>query len=466
MLSNKHFSGRYFNDFTFEEIKAFIGLMILVGVFRVNREPLSKLYSKDPNFCRIIFKATLPRERFKTILRFLRFDDFETRLSRVSTDRLAPIREILEHIKNTLNTSHLPHTFLTIDEHMCAYRGRCAFRQYIPSKPDKYGIKIFILADSTTYYPYNIEVNSGKISLSHKPEDIVLRLVAPCRSGHVVVGDNYFTSLRLCNALVDRFTIRYFGTLRAIRREVPSEMKETKNIPLYSSRFLYYKDSMMVSYKAKKNKSVLLLSNYHHNDTISDTFKQKPQLVLDYNRHKCGVDILDQMLVLYTSKFIDSDIARKKKRREYLYMLGIELVLPQIIKRRDSSSFRYLTKEIRTYIVDLLQEKCSSEAFSVITPEIPIVQTMIIPEYSTARTSSAPPTSSVVTELLVAPESIPASASESLPVPDLSAASEPFVTHESSACVKSLPQIGFVNPSVLLDQNTKLELKFALLEIL
>ena len=55
----------------------------------------------------------------------------------------------------------------------------------------------------------------------------------------------------------------------------------------------------MVSYTAKKNKSVLLLSNYHHNDSISDLHKQNPQFILDYNRHKCGVDILDQMLKGY-----------------------------------------------------------------------------------------------------------------------------------------------------------------------
>ena len=232
-------------------------------------------------------------------MRFLRFDDFETRLSRVSTDKLAPIREILDHIKYTLNTSYIPHTFLTIDEHVCTYRGRCSFRQFLPSKPDKYGIKIFILADSSTYYPYNIEVYSGKISLSNKPEDIVLRLLVICRPGHVVVGDNYFTSLSLCNALVDRFKIRYFGTLRCNRREVPDQMKVAKNMTLYSSRFLYYKDSTMVSYIAKKNKSILLLSNYHHDGSISDMLKQKPQLILDYNRHKCGVDILDQMLKGY-----------------------------------------------------------------------------------------------------------------------------------------------------------------------
>ncbi|GBP30200.1 hypothetical protein EVAR_94508_1 [Eumeta japonica] len=33
---------------------------------------------------------------------------------------------------------------ITLDEQLLAFRGRCAFRQYIPNKPAKYGIKVFV----------------------------------------------------------------------------------------------------------------------------------------------------------------------------------------------------------------------------------------------------------------------------------------------------------------------------------
>jgi hypothetical protein len=36
------------------------------------------------------------------------------------------------------------------------YRWRCSFRQYIPSKPVQYGIKVFVLVDSHSLYPYNL----------------------------------------------------------------------------------------------------------------------------------------------------------------------------------------------------------------------------------------------------------------------------------------------------------------------
>ena len=52
----------------------------------------------------------------------------------------------------------------------------------------------------------------------------------------------------------------------------------------------------MVSYVTHENKNVLLLSNYHHDSTIGDVPKDKPNMILDYNKHKCGVDILDMLI--------------------------------------------------------------------------------------------------------------------------------------------------------------------------
>ena len=102
---------------------SFIGLLILSGVFRSSREPISELYSDDPNRGRPIFPATMPRDRFKALLRFLRFDDLETRLERLATDRLAPIRHVFDAINYALKNAYSPNRNLTIDEHLCRYRG-------------------------------------------------------------------------------------------------------------------------------------------------------------------------------------------------------------------------------------------------------------------------------------------------------------------------------------------------------
>lgn len=46
----------------------------------------------------------------------------------------------------------------------------------------------------------------------------------------------------------------------------------------------------------------MLLSSLHHDDSILDNENRKPQIIVDYNAHKSGVDTLDQLVRCYSSK--------------------------------------------------------------------------------------------------------------------------------------------------------------------
>ena len=48
------------------------------------------------------------------------------------------------------------------NEQLVKFCGRCPFRQYIPSKPRKYGIKFWIICDSTTSYAFKMDIYKGK----------------------------------------------------------------------------------------------------------------------------------------------------------------------------------------------------------------------------------------------------------------------------------------------------------------
>jgi hypothetical protein len=48
---------------------------------------------------------------------------------------------------------------------MIAFRGRLGFRQYLPTKPTKYGIKVKIRADSENGYYNEFEIYTGKSGL-------------------------------------------------------------------------------------------------------------------------------------------------------------------------------------------------------------------------------------------------------------------------------------------------------------
>ena len=89
----------------------------------------------------------MSKNRFTDLSQYLRFDDKQTRSYRRSKDKLAPIIEIFDIIMKNLKKSYKP------DEQLLPYRGRVSFRQYMPSKLDKYGMKIWWICDSETSYP-------------------------------------------------------------------------------------------------------------------------------------------------------------------------------------------------------------------------------------------------------------------------------------------------------------------------
>lgn len=60
--------------------------------------------------------------------------------------------------------TYSPGQNLTIDKKLEGFRGRCPFKQYIPSKPNKYGIKICALVDARVFYTVNLKIYAGKQS--------------------------------------------------------------------------------------------------------------------------------------------------------------------------------------------------------------------------------------------------------------------------------------------------------------
>jgi hypothetical protein len=56
----------------------------------------------------------------------------------------------------------MPGGSFTVDEQLIPSRGCCIFRQYIPSKPGKYGLKLFWCCDSDTAYLLNAEIYLGR----------------------------------------------------------------------------------------------------------------------------------------------------------------------------------------------------------------------------------------------------------------------------------------------------------------
>ena len=106
-------------------------------------------------------------DRFFHILRFLHFENNDDPLNHDNPnyDRLWKIRKIFDTLFDTPNNKfcelYNPTEHLAVDKVIVLYKGRVVFRQYIPRKHRRFGIKIYKLCDSLGY-TYDMSVYLGK----------------------------------------------------------------------------------------------------------------------------------------------------------------------------------------------------------------------------------------------------------------------------------------------------------------
>ena len=110
--------------------------------------------------------------------------------------------------------------------------------------------------------------------------------------------DNFFTSVNLAKTLKQR-EIGIVGTINRIRKEIPQEIKKTKE-DLYATKVFKHDGCTLTVYQAKTTKNVLLLTTMHFTVDIGDDPKSKPKTVNFYYSTKFGADVVDQMARKYT----------------------------------------------------------------------------------------------------------------------------------------------------------------------
>ena len=107
-------------------------------------------------------------------------------------------------------------------------------------KPDKFGIKFWLLVDAKSKYLSNGKPYLGKDPTRTRendlPADVCLWLMQPfVKKGYNLTIDNFFTSINLADKLKAQKTT-LLGTVRKQRKEIPKVETMMKSKPLYSIR--------------------------------------------------------------------------------------------------------------------------------------------------------------------------------------------------------------------------------------
>jgi len=157
----------------------------------VKKSRLSEYWSTDPMIATPFFNAVRPRDRFELLLRCWHLSNNNLA---VEEDRLFKLRDICNALLERFQALYTPFREISIDESMVLWRGRLMFRQYIPGKRHKYGVKLNMQCESTGYV-WNVIMYCGKMSsisgFGHA-ETAVLKLMEKLLNrGHVHYVDNF-----------------------------------------------------------------------------------------------------------------------------------------------------------------------------------------------------------------------------------------------------------------------------------
>ena len=145
---------------------------------------------------------------------------------------------------------------MTVDDQLVCFRGRCPFKQYIPSKPNQYRIKIWRICDCTCSYTCKMQMytvnNAGSARETNQCTRVVLDLGEDIdNSGQNIACDNFFTNLSLARKLLQK-KLTLVGTTRKNKPELPTELTVAKGQTVKNTVFGFQPDAMIALYCPKK----------------------------------------------------------------------------------------------------------------------------------------------------------------------------------------------------------------------
>ena len=213
------------------EIRAYFGFCMLMAI---NHLPaIDDYWKRDPIYNYSPIAGRISRDRFREIGRYLHFVNNDTLVPHgdLGYDRLGKIRPLIDHLSSRFKAIYSPHRDVAVDEAMIKFQGRSSLKQFMPLKPTKRGIKVWVLGDSHNGYFWKFEVYTGKQGDTVE-KGLAARVVKSLtedlkgQNCHVYF-DNFFNSFELLNDLVSD-NIFACGTARSNRRGFPERLKKVK----------------------------------------------------------------------------------------------------------------------------------------------------------------------------------------------------------------------------------------------
>lgn len=301
-----------FSPTTKKEIKKFIGIQIIMGNLKF---PKARLYW-NPHLGTTIIKENMTFNRFSKLRNAIHLVDVTARGQ--NTDRVWKVRDFYNAIRNRCSELQLE-TNLCVDEQIIPFKGQINIKQYLPKKPKKWGIKLWILAgqsgmiyDFIIYQGAGTEIKNVYSQFGQGAGTVMQLAERISEKYHGLYFDNFFSSYHLFQYLKNK-CIMAVGTIRVNRFCKPKLLsdKELKHKGRGSFDIAVSDDGIIIT-KWYDNKPVLIASNFvaagkidscRRWDAASKDYVMipRPESITLYNSNMGGVDKLDFLLSIYRS---------------------------------------------------------------------------------------------------------------------------------------------------------------------
>jgi hypothetical protein len=216
----EHSNVRNWKETDEHEMRAFLGVLLLMGIIVMKFLHFSN--NDDPSFD--------PKDE--------------------NRDRLHKIRPLINMIRQRCTKVYYPGKNLSVDESLVLFKGRLAFKQYIKTKCARFGIKLYELCSSNGEVKMMRNTRTGEDDEEHKDFSVTEKLPAKLMTGyygngHCVFVDNFYTSPKLAEYMVDNNT-HLCGT---VNRKRCNYSKEIALEELEKGKAVFYKSGQLLACK-------------------------------------------------------------------------------------------------------------------------------------------------------------------------------------------------------------------------
>ena len=293
------------------EIYKFIALLIYFGLVKVGGDK-AKYWSTKTVYHGLWARKMLSRNRYSALAAFLHVVDPS---NETPGHKLRKVEEFLASFKERCKLLYQPSQKLAVDERMVKSKHRSGIKQYMKNKPTKWGLKLWVLADSDNGYTVDFNVYIGKDAARNTSQyglsyDVVMELMKPfLNQGYHLYLDNFYTSSQLLTDLFLHGTPAVGTTIN--RKGFPACLADAKGWARKGKRgdVRWVRHSPILALQWIDSKPVSILSTLHSaNDKVVCKRRMKsegkyekisipqPLAIHDYNQYMNGVDRSDQML--------------------------------------------------------------------------------------------------------------------------------------------------------------------------